>query len=194
MDRNDCTSPKHAMTAKERAVLAFAEGNNPQLDEAMAANRQAIRHFSNAIDMSPTFASPWRLRGDIHLRIGELDKAISDYTRAIQLAHWNEDIYRKRGIAYMQKGDMAAALSDFNESIRKDNTDAEAYAGRAQVYAHEEKFGLALKDASIAIRLQPEDGTYYILRGNIYAQIGNKQEADIDFRTASELTEEKEDS
>jgi tetratricopeptide (TPR) repeat protein len=111
----------------------------------------------------------YRLRGDVHLQVGTLaralrrpgtdgdplDHAIADYSDAIRLEPQDSLAHRQRARAYAAKGDTEQAVAGFTESLRLNSLDTEALCGRADVYAGMDRQDLAEADYRAALKLEP---------------------------------------
>jgi tetratricopeptide (TPR) repeat protein len=101
---------------------------------------QAIKLFTQAIEIKPDWFLPYKCLGIIHAERGEYDSAIRDYDSSISSVLDNEfkstnsaDVLQLRGRAYWRKNQNERALEDFDAAIRLDPRNAEAYAGRGLV-------------------------------------------------------------
>jgi tetratricopeptide (TPR) repeat protein len=129
----------------------------------------ALADFNKLIKLQAENSAGYRLRGDVHLRVGTLarqlgrpdpagdplDFAIADYSEAIRLNPKDAAAYRQRACAYAAKGNMDQALAGLTEALRLDPKDAEALCDRAEVYAGMERRDLAEANYKAALRLQP---------------------------------------
>lgn len=122
--------------------------------------------------------------------------AVSSFTQAIRLNPKAEEPYYHRANAYAAIGNYQAAVADYSEVI-KQNTgrvgfSSPAYWNRARAY---EKLGekhKAISDLNQSIS-SSSPYTYveeYLLRGNLYKDLGNKESARADYKTAEKLLQE----
>jgi len=79
----------------------------------------AVRDFSKAIALDPSYAEAYYNRGVLYWReFGNYYRAIRDLTRVIELApHWAEAHFN-RGLAYKLRGDHERAIADFRRYLQ----------------------------------------------------------------------------
>ena len=97
-------------------------------------NDKAIADYTNAIELSPDYASAFNNRGNAYADKGDLDRAIADYDRAIEIDGKDPFRWNNRGLAWKRKGDHDRAIADFDQAIRTDPGYTAAYTNRGQTY------------------------------------------------------------
>ncbi|MDA2938652.1 tetratricopeptide repeat protein, partial [Acidobacteria bacterium AH-259-A15] len=80
--------------------------------------KEAIRHFSSAVNINPNYLDAHINLGSALARQGRLDEAIGWYRRAIQLAPDHAVIHNNLGLALMEKGEVKDAIHHFSEAIK----------------------------------------------------------------------------
>lgn len=120
--------------------------------------------------------------------------AVSSFTQAIWLNPKAEEPYYHRANAYAAIGNYKAAVADYTEVIRQDTgkfgLSSAAYSNRARAY---EKLGekqKAISDLTRSISSPYPSVDEYLLRGNLYKDLGNKESAKADYKTAEKLLQE----
>ena len=88
------------------------------LKEKQKASKEAIEHYTNALDKDLQLASVYNNRGNAYNNINEYDSAIADFDIAIQLDSNLAEVYNNRGNAYGMKGEYHLAIADFNTAIQ----------------------------------------------------------------------------
>ena len=91
------------------------------LKEKQNACKEAIQHYTNALEQDLQLASVYNNRGDAYNNIDEHDLAIVDFNMAIQLDGNLVETYNNRGNAYGQKGEYDLAIEDFRQSNSNSN-------------------------------------------------------------------------
>ena len=79
---------------------------------------EAIRNYTEAINIEPDFALAYANRGFSKSDVGDLESAIADYDTAIDLGDESEITYNNRANIYSVKGNYENAIRDFQKSIR----------------------------------------------------------------------------
>ncbi len=149
--------------------------------------QEAVKEYSKAIELDPSFASAYHNRGILYNNLGEQQKALDDYNKAIELDPSYAFAYNGRGNVYRGFGERQKALDDYNKAIELDPSFAYAYNGRGNVYSDLGEQQKALEDYNKAIELDPSYATAYNGRGNVYRDLGERQKAFEDYNKAIEL-------
>ena len=149
--------------------------------------QEAVKEYSKAIELDPSFASAYHNRGILYNDLGEYPKSLKDYSKAIELNPTYVSAYYGRGNAYFDLGEQQKALDDYNKAIELDPSFAFAYNGRGNVYRGLGERQKALDDYNKAIELDPSFAYAYNGRGNVYSDLGEQQKALEDYNKAIEL-------
>ncbi len=149
--------------------------------------QEAVKEYSKAIELDPSFASAYHNRGILYNNLGEQQKALDDYNKAIELDPSYAYAYNGRGNVYSDLGEQQKALDDYNKAIELDPSYAFAYNGRGNVYRGFGERQKALDDYNKAIELDPSFAYAYNGRGNVYSDLGEQQKALEDYNKAIEL-------
>jgi Tfp pilus assembly protein PilF len=146
-DLADCRSGK-SDGAVEACERAFASG---LIDEGEAA----VAH---------------RVRGNLHFRAGEFERAATSYTAFLQHDPDNPGGHVGRALVYQRMGDFGRAIADFSDAIRLDPHNPGAFVGRGFSYFKLGDCERAIPDFSVAIALKPQDSIAYNNRGRCYVE------------------------
>ena len=149
--------------------------------------QEAVKEYSKAIELDPSFASAYHNRGILYNNLGEQQKALDDYNKAIELDPSYAFAYNGRGNVYRNLGEQQKALDDYNKAIELDPSFAYAYNGRGNVYSDLGEQQKALDDYNKAIELDSSYAHAYNGRGNVYSDLGEQQKALEDYNKAIEL-------
>ena len=149
--------------------------------------QEAVKEYSKAIELDPSFASAYHNRGILYNDLGEYPKSLKDYSKAIELNPTYVSAYYGRGNTYYDLGEHQKALEDYNKVIELDPSFAFAYNGRGNVYRGLGERQKALDDYNKAIELDSSYAHAYNGRGNIYFDLGEQQKALEDYNKAIEL-------
>ncbi len=150
----------------------------------------AIKDFSEAIQLNPKDADIYYNRGVAKDNLGDYNAAVADYDQAIKLNPEYAHAYCNRGNARDNLGEYAAAVADFSEAIRLNPKDATAYNNRGNAKVRLGDYNAAVADFSKAIKLNPEYAMVYNNRGITKARLGNYNAAVADYDEAIKLNPE----
>lgn len=101
--------------------ISYAESDN---------YKDAIKNFTLAIELKPTFFEAYYNRGIVKSRLHSYYEAITDYNSAIDINDKFTEAYYSRGIAKAKIKNYNDALNDFNRTIELNSTFADAYLNR----------------------------------------------------------------
>ena len=93
----------------------------------------------------------------------------------------------RRGIELQEQGHIEQAYGAYSAAIEADPKIAEAYARRAYVYIVMDDLTSAAADLRIAEKLEPDLPLTSLHRGMIYDEIGNHDEAILEYTRAIDL-------
>jgi tetratricopeptide (TPR) repeat protein len=123
---------------------------------------EAIRYFSEAINLNPMNAESYYSRGTTYSQKGQYDQAISDYTKALEINPMDAKAYYNRGIACCRKGQCDEAISDFSKALEINPRDAEAYYNRGITRCRKGQHDQAISDFKRAFEINSNNPTYLV--------------------------------
>lgn len=109
--------------------------SNQQLVEAGRLYYQgdfnaAITHCTRALELAPSNATAYSLRGAIYYRLNDFNSAIADYNKAIDFNANDYKNYYNRALAYVKLSNYRAAAQDFSRAIELNPNDADSWYNR----------------------------------------------------------------
>lgn len=149
--------------------------------------QEAVKEYSKAIELDPSFASAYHNRGILYNNLGEQQKALDDYNKAIELDPSYATAYNGRGNVYRDLGERQKAFEDYNKAIELNPSFANAYNGRGITYHDLGEQQKALEDYNKAIELDLNYKFAYRNRGLLYSKLGNLEAAVKDYTQAIQL-------
>ena len=152
---------------------------------------QAIRNYSKAIELDPSFAEAYVRRGMARRAKGSLNGAIQDYEAAhtidpaVTLNNRHiADSYSNRGFIEMSDFQIAAAIADFTKAIQSFGEPMHYYR-RGQARLIDDDLQGAIEDFNQALSLNPQNDflpmMIYANRGYALWLQGKKSDAQSDF-------------
>jgi tetratricopeptide (TPR) repeat protein len=152
---------------------------------ALDRPRDAYRDVSKLIQLEPQVVDHYRLRAQLALEFGDVDKALSDYTTMIE-RHQDPAAYVGRAMCYRRLGDNARMLADLSESVRIAPT-VENLLQRGLAYASAGDYRKAIADYDEALRINPSAGQVYRARAYARGVLGDKAGEQQDTRAAMKI-------
>jgi WD40 repeat protein len=158
--------------------------------------KYAVTFFSNALGQDNNFSEAYAQRGFAYFNLGKenFEDALDDFNKAISGSQPQFKDHIKnpktyvdplilRGYFYLKIGNYKAALSDFSEAIKSNPQVYQSYLNRAVVYLLLNLDYLnAIKDLDMAIKKDPTSQDAFIMRGSIKAELGEYEDAILDFK------------
>ncbi|MYB95338.1 tetratricopeptide repeat protein [Candidatus Poribacteria bacterium] len=169
------------ITYKEQAD----EAGNPK--EKNEKHQQAIKSFTEAINLMPQFAEAYSTRSFISRIEGNFDNAVTDATKAIELNPRSALAYTQRGSIYRAKGELNKAIDDFTKAIALDRGNAIAYSARGEVYLSTGNFDSAIIDFNKSIIIGMKSPEAHNALGSAYQGKGDSDNAIANFNEAIRL-------
>ena len=173
-----CASPAPETFPALEDAEAYVERGKSLSEEGLYL--EAIDHFSAAIEMDPTSAEVFFLRGRSHYdyalqviveetgvgpenapvlpdeAVEHMEKAVADYTSAIELDPQYAKAYNNRGNARASLGDEERALQDYDTALELDDSLALAYFNRGLIHYRLGEYEDAIADLETYLDLVPE--------------------------------------
>jgi tetratricopeptide (TPR) repeat protein len=178
-----------SMAPHHRAALCYARGRALETRGDLTG---AADQLTQAIELSPSFASAYLERARVYQSQGEEEHALADMDEAIRLnrEHHREyyEMYCLRGNLHMDLDDITGAILDLSQAISLYPNGSRAYFLRAAARALTSDLPGAIEDFSEVIGIRPQDANAYDSRGDIYRQQGNLEQALADFCEAIRIS------
>ena len=176
---------------QELHEVSYAEYYRGIAYEDEFSNKEAIEHYTKAIELNPQLADAYGKRGFVYTDEGEYDLAIRDFTNALELVQPTSimgkficsGFFSNRGYAYAEKGEYEIAIQDYSNSIRL-LRDSNAFNNRGFIYSKLGEVDSAIQDFSEAIDIESDSATAYHNRGAEFLKKGSVDSAISDLSTA----------
>ncbi|MGQ9866004.1 MAG: tetratricopeptide repeat protein [Pseudanabaenaceae cyanobacterium] len=146
--------------------------------------RGALNAFYEAVRRDVTLAEAHRLRGEIYLKLGNIDKALASIDKAIETDPQSVASYCSRASLRYRLGDNQGAIADADQALKLAPHCALAYneRGLAKLASGDERG--ALQDYNSAIHLDKNFAQAYNNRGTLRATQGDLNGALADYSQA----------
>ena len=156
---------KHKLTKND---LAEAYSSRGLAYRSKRQFEEAVRDFSEAIRLYPTWAYAYFERGWTYQLKGDPDKAIPDYQEAIRHDTNYGWAYYDRGLLYLRRQQWDSAIADFDEASRCLPNNVDPLLARGQSHLGKKEFDRALANFDGAIAVDASNPSGYLYRSNIY--------------------------
>ncbi len=177
LDQGGLTPSREAITRYYRAY-SFGETGK---------RREAIADLNIAIELDPTDADYFDLRGRNHRRIGEIDKAISDYSSAVEIDPKNHSSWNGLGFIYEKRHELDRALAAYEKAVEAKPDFDIGHRNIGDVHAALGQFTQAIAAYNKAINIDRDDPSHFRSRGLTYFYQGDNPRAIQDLRKAVAL-------
>ncbi len=180
---------------------------------ALYSNREAQGHYENALTLERATNAAVRARleeklGDVALRLGRVDRAVSAWREALEHHRGEEDLarvgdlHRKIGAGLWQKGDREGSIEHYQRGIDllKDGPPSielvRLYEEAASLYMHTGDNMLAIYASEKALRLAERLGEAgaasraHGIFGRVFGRIGDSERARENLERSVELARE----
>jgi tetratricopeptide (TPR) repeat protein len=146
--------------------------------------QDALNAFYEAVRRDATLTEAHRLRGEIYLKLGNIDKAIASLDKAIETDPKSVASYCSRASVRYRLGDNQGAIADADQALKLDPRCALAYneRGLAKLASSDERG--ALQDYNQALKLDKNFAQAYNNRGTLRATQGDLNGALADYAQA----------
>ncbi|NTV92426.1 MAG: tetratricopeptide repeat protein [Chlorobiaceae bacterium] len=118
-------------------ATAFADGSNAAFNMGYESHlrgdlKNAVKHYSSAIEKNPAFAMAYQMRAAAWQQMKRYDLAINDYSMVISFGepYFQSVGYFNRGVAKNMAGDYYGAIPDFTQTITLDKRMSAAFFHR----------------------------------------------------------------
>lgn len=156
----------------KRASLFIQQCKDPQTDPELS-----LKDFARAIEIDAGNTDIYHHRGQVHLLLDDMDKALSDFTKAVELRPdfpiayvqklYTE--YRKASTA-SNSSEVARIVDQFEDAVEKFPRCVESFALFAQVLSDQGKFDRAEEVYLKAQKVDPRNANIFVHRGLISLQ------------------------
>jgi tetratricopeptide (TPR) repeat protein len=123
-------------------------------------------------------------RGLSHVRIGDLDDAVTDFTRAIRLNPDDPAGFLQRGHVHLDQNDADRAAADFTMAIQLDADDTRGYLARSQAHRRRKDWPAVIADATTVLAKEPDSIDAFNTRAGAHYALGDYTAALADHSAA----------
>ena len=176
------------LSALDAKQLTANRWFNQGLDKLHAAKYEdAVKDFSQAIELSPRHEEAYVNRGNVYRKLGNYRGAIADYTQAIKLNPSFTYLYNSRGNLREDLKDYTGAIADYTEAARLYPEESGGYRNLGSVYFKMGDYKASLKKLNQAVQVNPGAAAAYLKRGEIYTKLDQPEKAIDDLQQATKL-------
>ncbi|MFA5296812.1 MAG: tetratricopeptide repeat protein [Lutibacter sp.] len=156
-------NPKGAMSYYYKAIIYNLQNKN---SFALSNVNNAIKYFLSKDKILLSWSHI--LKGDIYLKIDNLEKTFEEYEIALKLTPDEATIYIYRAQIYFDLKEYKKAEEDYKLALVKDESLVVAWAGLGRNYLSEKKYSEAEKILNKLIKFEPKYNIGYKFRARLY--------------------------
>jgi tetratricopeptide (TPR) repeat protein len=171
-------------TPTSSAVFDFTLANIYFQDEKFD---KALTEYANAVQKFPKFRRAWRNLALIHVRNGDVVKALPALTKVVELGGGDSMTYGLMGFAYSANDNPIAAESAYRMAILLDPATRDWKLGLAKSYFKQKRFADAVALTSELIAETPDAADLWLLQANAYIGQGQAMKAAQNYEVVDQL-------
>jgi tetratricopeptide (TPR) repeat protein len=148
---------------------------------------EALVNLNRAIELDPSQAAAYYLRGNIKDNFEDRHGAMKDYNLAIEKNPKLGDAFFARGNVKMALQDYYGAVDDYTAAIALNENYVEAYFSRGKAKQYLQAYQDAINDCTKIIQINPKNASAYSMRGILRIEFGDMKNGCLDLSKAGEL-------
>jgi len=154
----------------------------------------AIRQYLTAVQKLPNFERAYSLLGKVHVRIGEMGKAVPYLVKTIELGGADSDIYGLLGYCYLNQEKIDSAHSAYEQALLYDPNNNDWKLGKAQALLILQKWEESIGIFEELIAKNPDKAEYWLLQANAYLGIRNTTQSAANYEILRRMKKARPDS
>ena len=171
-------------TDASSAVLDFTLGNIAFQKEDFST---AIEEYGKSVQKFPRFRRAWRNLSLIHVRNGDLEKALPALTKVVELGGADSTTYGLMGFAYSNLDKPIAAESAYRMAILLDPATRDWKLGLAKAFFKQKRFADAAALTAELIKETPDAADLWLLQANAFVGLGQSMKAAQNYEIVDRL-------
>jgi len=171
-------------TDASSAVLDFTLGNIAFQKEDFST---AIEEYNKSVQKFPRFRRAWRNLSLIHVRNGDLEKALPALTKVVELGGADSTTYGLMGFAYSNLDKPIAAESAYRMAILLDPATRDWKLGLAKAFFKQKRFADAAALTAELIKETPDAADLWLLQANAFVGLGQSMKAAQNYEIVDRL-------
>jgi tetratricopeptide (TPR) repeat protein len=148
---------------------------------------ESLLNLNKAIEVDPTFAPAYYLRGNIKDTFEDRHGAMKDYNTSLEKNPKFADAFYARGNVKMKLQDYYGAIADYTSAITINENYIEAYFNRGRAKQFLLAYEDAINDCSKIIQINPRNVDAYYMRGILRINFGDLKNGCLDLSKAGEM-------
>ncbi len=154
----------------------------------------AIRQYLTSINKLPNFERAYSLLGKVHVRLGEMDKAVPYLVKTIELGGADSDIYGLLGYCYLNQEKVSSSLSAYEQALLYDPNNNDWKLGKAQALLILQKWEESIGIFEELITRYPDKAEYWLLQANAYLGLRNTTQSAANYEILRRMKKARPDS
>jgi len=150
---------------------------------------RAIGCFEKAIELRPGYWDNYNKLGECYYTFGRYREAAEQFRRIIEIQPDNFQGYSNLGSMYYLLGLFEDAAAMYRRAIEI-NPNEDSHTNLGTTYFYLGQYEAAIEAYTAAVGLNPRNDILHCNLGDAYQRVGRKQEAEAQFKSASDLLKE----
>jgi tetratricopeptide (TPR) repeat protein len=171
-------------TDASSAVIDFTIANIAFQKEDFST---AIDEYTRCVQKFPKFRRAWRNLSLIHVRNGDLEKALPALTKVVELGGADSTTYGLMGFAYSNLDKPIAAESAYRMAILLDPATRDWKLGLAKSFFKQKRFADAAALTGELIKETPDAADLWLLQANAFVGLGQPMKAAQNYEIVDRL-------
>lgn len=148
-----------------------------------------IENCTKAIEIDPTVANDYLMRGQMYMRNNEYAKAIEDFNKGLELDPKVSWAYSYRGACYFKSGESDKGTADLEKAIEISTDLSYTYFLLGSLYEHDFMQKEAIEYYTKSIEIDPmASGWTYLNRADLYKELKQYGKAAEDYEMAIKVS------
>lgn len=187
------TEPAFTILVAKLKVQAAKSPNEATWPYIIATMYEQAKDYQKAIDYyttangKDTSEKIYQKISQCHYELGNYEEALANINQALNMDSTDLNFLAQKANIYYEIGDVKAAVKEWDKVLTAQPEYGFGYYRRGWFKELSGDLEGGLEDLTMAIVLDPKESYLYETRGDLYMKLGNKNQAEADFKKTIEL-------
>lgn len=187
------TEPAFTILVAKLKVQAAKSPNEATWPYIIATMYEQAKDYQKAIDYyttangKDTSEKIYQKISQCHYELGNYEEALANINQVLNMDSTDLNFLAQKANIYYEIGDVKAAVKEWDKVLTAQPEYGFGYYRRGWFKELSGDLEGGLEDLTMAIVLDPKESYLYETRGDLYMKLGNKNQAEADFKKTIEL-------